>query len=286
MTRRILVQVKCEIDPTLNVRIDRLTSAPVVDAGDELMRVSPLGRIGVAAARRIPEAVVTAFAIGAGHRPALQQALAAGAEAAVELQLPAAVTGDDWLAVLAGWLAQQSPQLVMGDEWSGLAAARLGWAHLAGISNLAYRGAVLTAHRARGRGAMEKVVAHGPALVRLQLDSGMIPYVARARWTRAAAQPIQVVALEAPAAARPPTLEAGALQLVRPRTRLGATTAAPAAKASDRLNALMGLGGRAAPKPAAPKAPESKTAPQLAEELVRYLAHHQLLPTRPPAARS
>src|SRR5439155_23139279 len=85
MSLRVLVQVWCEIDPTLNVRIDRQSGQPLTDPGDRLWRVSPLGRAGVAAAMQLGGAAVSAFALGSGHTEALRHALAAGAADAVEL---------------------------------------------------------------------------------------------------------------------------------------------------------------------------------------------------------
>jgi hypothetical protein len=65
------------------------------------------------------------------------------------------------------------------------------------------------------------------------------------------------------------------LQPARARTRLG--KAAPASgSASDRLQALMGSGNKAM---APVKRAEKNTEPaQLAEEFLRYLLHHDLLP--------
>jgi hypothetical protein len=72
---------------------------------------------------------------------------------------------------------------------------------------------------------------------------------------------------------------AGPLQVARPRTRLGQQPAPAATSAGGRLQALMGAGAPRAPRrgivePAAP------TPEQMAEEFVRYLAHHGLLAER------
>ena len=104
-------------------------------------------------------------------------------------------------------------------------------------------------------------------------------YVAQARLAEAGGRAIEEV--ELPSRSEPiSVLEIGPLQPARPRTRFGIApaAAAPGAKAADRLSALMGIAGRpevrseAAP-PGAPKTPE-----EFADEFVRYLAHHQLLP--------
>src|SRR5262245_3271481 len=103
MALRVWAEVWCEVDPTLNVRVDRATGRPAAEAGDRLLRVSPLGRAAVAAARRVFDSLresraggrlaervehlpeVTAFALGAGHDDALRHALAAGASRGVEV---------------------------------------------------------------------------------------------------------------------------------------------------------------------------------------------------------
>src|ERR1051325_11071257 len=89
MNPRIYVQVWCELDPTLNVRVDRQNGSPLAESGDVLMRISPLGRSGVTAALSIAEAEVGAFALGDQHGGALRHALAAGASRAVQLNVAA-----------------------------------------------------------------------------------------------------------------------------------------------------------------------------------------------------
>ena len=75
MTMQVFVQVWCEIDPSLNVRIDRQTGLAVADPGDNLQRVSPLGRAGVDAALSLRAGAVTVFALGAGLPHLLQPLL-------------------------------------------------------------------------------------------------------------------------------------------------------------------------------------------------------------------
>lgn len=266
---RIFVQVWCEVDPTLNLRVDRQTGSPVADNGDQLMRISPLGRAGVTAALAIPGSEVTAFALGEGNEEALRHALAAGASHAVQVAA----------ASVSEWLREQKPDLVIADRIAGSLAARLGWAHLAGLDQLQIGNGQLRAIRHLGRGDCEQVTARLPAVVRLQPDAVRALYVSRARISSVSNRPIERVNLSASAPIASDA-EFGPLQLARPRTRLGAAPAVAPAKAMDRLNALMGIGGGA--KVASPKTPEptAKTPEQMAEEFVRYLAHHNLLDDR------
>lgn len=272
MSLRVFVQVWCEIDPTLNVRVDRQTSLPLVDPGDQLQRVSPLGRAGVAAALSLADASVTAFALGTGHTEALRYALAAGAAGAVELQ----VTGDNpdaiSIAALAAWLQQQQADLVIADRLAGLVAARLGWAHLAGLDDLRVEQGMLRSLRFLGRGDREVVTAKLPACVRWQSESLNVPYLARARLQTVTARQIEQQILPGPEGTR---VETGPWQAARPRTRMGKAPVA-AASASGRLEALM---GKVAPAAVTKRAEKSAATPeQLAEEFVRYLRHHNLLP--------
>ena len=253
--------------------MDRQTGGPIADNGDLLSRVSPLGRAAIAEALRIEDADVTAFAIGSGNEDALRHALAAGANRAVQLTWDVNFTS---IVPLANWLSEQKPDLVIADLLAGRVAARLGWAHLAGIDQLRIENARLRAIRHLGRGDCESVTATLPAAVRLQTESSNVPYISRARIAAVSGKPVEQMALGTNAS-NTKEVEVGALQLARPRTRLGAAPAATPAKAMDRLNALMGLGGSA--KVATPKAPEptNKTPEQMAEEFIRYLAHHNLL---------
>jgi electron transfer flavoprotein alpha/beta subunit len=275
MTLRVFVQVWCEIDPTLNVRIDRQSGRPAADPGDRLWRVSPLGKVAVATASGLGGSV-TAFALGDGHADALRSALAAGAGRAVELLAP----GEDAEAVavagLAEWLRDQRPDLVIADRLSGPLAARLGWAHLAGLDELRVEDGRLRAVRFLGRGDREVVTARLPAAVRLQAEAVRVPYVARARIHAAAGRPIERETLSGPA---PTAAAAGPLQVARARTRLGKQPAPAASSAGARLQALMGAGTS---RPAAPRraGPATPTPEELAEEFVRYLLHHGLLPER------
>jgi electron transfer flavoprotein alpha/beta subunit len=270
---RIWVQVWCEVDPTLNVRIDRTTGQPVVEPADRLCRVSRLGRSGVAAALALGPAEVTAFALGPGHTDALRHALAAGASRSLEVLVDGGETVSP--VVLAEWLRQERPDLVIADRWAGWAAGRLGWAHLAGLEEPRLAGGVLRATRRLERGAREVVSAQLPALVRLHEESASPPYIAQARLATVAQAPIDRVTLPAAGGV---AAEAGSLQLARPRTRLGATPVPAASSGSSRLQALIGGGSPAV----ATKAASAKTATpeELADEFVRYLKHHQLLPER------
>jgi len=273
MNQSIFVQVWCEIDPSLNLRVDRQTGVPIADDGDSLTRVSPQGRAAVVEALKIGGADVTAFAIGEGNEDALRHALANGATRAVQLQFDGDISS---VEPLARWLGEQKPGFVIADFVAGRVAARLGWAHLAGVDQLRIDGGKLQATRHLGRGDCESVTATLPAAVRLQTESTGIRYVSRSRIAKVAELPIEQVTLGTlPSSTK--AVEMGVMHLARPRTRLGAAPAAAPAKAMDRLNALMGLGGGA--KAASPKAsePTTKTPEQMAEEFVRYLAHHNLL---------
>lgn len=268
----VFVQVWCEIDPTLNVRIDRQTNQPITEPGDQLQRVSPLARAGIAAALGLRPASITAFALGGGHAEALRHALAAGAARALEL----AADGTDAAAIspraIADWLAGQGGTVLIADRVAGSVAAILGWAHLAGLEDLRIEGGRLRALRVLGRGDRERVSARLPAAVRLQADSPQPPYINRARLQAAADQPIERIVLPAVSGAA----ESGPLQISRPRTRTGQTPAPASGSASDRLQALMG-GGKPGASTAARPAKTAGTPEELAEEFVRYLLHHGLL---------
>jgi electron transfer flavoprotein alpha/beta subunit len=273
MSLRVVVQVWCEVDPTLNVRVDRQSAQPLVDPGDRLWRVSPLGRSALAAALKLGDAVVTAFALGSGHTEALRHALAGGAGHAVELLASGANADAIAVAALAEWLREQTADLVIADRLAGRLAARLGWSHLAGLDELRIQEGKLRAVRRLQRGDREEVTARLPAVVRLQEESPQAPYVARARIQAASGCTIAQEVLPGPDS---PRIEAGPLQPARVRTRLGKAAPASSASASDRLQALMGGGNKAM---APVKRAEKTTEPdQLAEEFLRYLLHHELLP--------
>ncbi len=277
---RIFVQVWCELDSSLNVRIDRQTGEPVADEGDLLWRISPLGRLGVQTALGIANADVTAFAIGTGHDAALRHALAAGVTRAVEL----APAGDGSnrlpISVWADWLQNQRVDVLIGDRDAGQVACRLGWAHLAGLESLQVAGQTLTAIRSLGRGDAEAVHAVLPAAVRIQEGSQRSKYISRARINAVAPSRIERVVLQ-PSVQHAPLLQAGVLQAVRPRAKTGpsaavATTPAAPVRAADRLQAL--LGKSSAPAVAKPVTKTDATPEQMAEEFVRYLVYHDLLP--------
>lgn len=238
---KILVQVWCEIDPTLNVRIDRQSGAPFAEPGDQLLRVSPLARAGLTAAVELGATEIVAF----GQREALVYAFAAGATRAVEIE------GD-----VMSWIAGERPDLVIIDRQP----VRLPWAHLAGVEDLRIEGGRLHAMRRLGRGNRESCVARLPAIVRLQTDSPRYRYVSRAKMAAAAQKPIEHIG---------GGVQTGPLQLARPRTKLGTTPTA--GNAMSRLNALMGIGKAVKPAPA------TRTPEEMADEFVRYLAYHNLL---------
>lgn len=271
-----LVQVWCEIDPSLNVRIDRQSGVPLAADGDQLLRVSPLGRSGIATARETLVEETTAFALGEGHEAALRHALAAGAQRAVQINLTASALDTTGIGSLAEWVAAEKPSLVIADRLAGPLASRLGWAHLAGVDALRIETGRLHAIRHLGRGDREWVTARLPAVARLHAESLRPGYVARARIARVDDSRIERVTLAAPGE-HPANAEIGALQPVRPRTRLGGAMAAAPVKAMDRLNALMGLGQAGKSAATKPAGPSARTPSAMAEEFVRYLAHHDLL---------
>jgi hypothetical protein len=126
------------------------------------------------------------------------------------------------------------------------------------------------------RGDREVVTARLPAVVRLQADALRLPYIARARVHAVAGLPIERYVLEGPP--RPSGLDDGPLQMARPRTRLGQQQAPAATSAAGRLQALMGAGAARAPQ--RPTVESAPTPERMAEEFVRYLAHHGLLAKR------
>jgi electron transfer flavoprotein alpha/beta subunit len=273
MSLRVFVQVWCEIDPTLNVRVDRQTGIPIADQGDRLERVSPLGRAGVAAAAELGGAVVTAFALGTGHIDALRHALAAGAERAVELVSPGQAKSAVSVTALAAWLRQQQADLVIADRLAGRVAARLAWSHLAGLGEVTIAGGALRAVRSLERGDREMVTARLPAAVRLQVEPVCAPYVACSRIEAVSGRAIEQETLGECALSH---IENGPLQVARARTRLGKQPSPAGASASARLQALLS-GGTNAPPACGPAEKDATTPQQMAEEFVRYLLHHNLL---------
>ena len=275
MKPRIFVQVWNELDPSLNLRVDRQTGLPVAEQGDLLHRVSNLGRAGVASALESGQADVTVFALGDEHEEALRHGLAAGASRAIRLQ---SSNGDsNVISALAEWLRQQKPDLVIADRIAGLLAARLNWAHLAGVNQLEIEEGKLHAIRHLERGNCESVVASLPAVIRLYSESIPVPYITRARILGVMPRAIEQASLVVTSAARK-EIERGPLQPSRQRTKLGGL---PTTSASglDRLSALMGMGRGIVPAQRDTAQSEAKSAQQLADEFVRYLAHHGLLDT-------
>jgi electron transfer flavoprotein alpha/beta subunit len=276
MSPRVFVQVWCEIDPTLNVRVDRQTGDPHVENGDVLMRASPVGRFGITTALEMVGSQVVAFCLGNGHEPALRHALAAGAARAVQLTLAAGDVDMGWVVSLAEWLREQEPDLVIADRIAGRVAARLGWAHLAGLDQLQLNDGQLWAIRHLGRGDCESVTAKLPATVRLQTETPRLRYISQARLADAGSRAIEQIALNVPVASSREA-EVGSLQLSRPRTRLGTVPGAASTSGLDRLSALMGVGRVAAAPSSGTAESAQKTPDEMAEEFVRYLAHHNLL---------
>ena len=277
MSLKIIVQVWCEIDPTLSVRIDRDSGEAVADDGDVLTRVSSRGRIGVSTACLLSGAEVCTFSVGAGHIDALRHSLAAGAHRAVQL-IP---THDDShpIAVrdLANWLTAQSADLLIADRLAGRVAGRAGWAHLSDISDLMVRDGTLHAIRHLGQGDREEVTAQLPAAVRLHAESIRPPYVSRARIL--AVSPQQIVREEISSSTAESGIDAGPLQPLRARTRMGGATLSSSTSGLDRLNALMTAAGAPAVSESEPGEEAESTPEEMADQFVRYLLHHNLFPS-------
>ena len=281
---KIYVQVWTEIDPSLNVRVDRDSGQAIADDGDVLHRVSPLGRAAVGAALAMASSEVTAYSLGTGHRDALRHALAAGVSQVVELIAGSGeAQGVDVrscdrpsVAEVAEWLGRQQPDLVIADGTAGLIAGRLVWSHLAGLDALRFDGRCLEAHRHLGRGAQEVVTARLPAIVRLQTESVRPPYVSRARIKAVSPDAIRCERLTN--GKQEPCLEVGRLHPTRPRTRVGVQAQPLAGRGQDRLAALMSQAGPARAGSGARSSAAPVASPQdMAEEFVRYLMHHDLL---------
>jgi electron transfer flavoprotein alpha/beta subunit len=280
---RIFVEVACELDPELTLRVDRATGEALADDGDLAVRVCPAGCAAIDLALELGvhhrQTAVFAFSLGEGHREALVDALARGAHAAIEVigGAPEAVPP----AALAEWLAQRGADLVIMGRLAGPVAACRGWAHLAGLDRLALCDQGLRAERCLGRGDREQVEAGLPAAVRI--ESPVRPrYLARARLAAARRRPIDDA--ELPDLARgAAAIERGGLAPARARTRLGTAPPVPArpARGSERLQALLGL-GVTRPASVTSAAEEQPSTPEaMAESFVRYLAHHHLTPDLP-----
>lgn len=275
---RVFVQVWSEIDPTLNVRIDKNTRKAVSEKGDRLMRISPVGRCGIDAALKLAETVeVTAFSLGLEHTPALEHALAAGAKQAIALM----GSDNSYLTLtplaLANWIKTNKVDLLIADRMAGLVAYHLGWAHLAGIDELQIKEGKLRCVRLLEQGDREKVYAPLPAAIRVQQKILTPSYICRARVEKVSKDQIQTQKLAEKEAKT--CIEMGPLQLARPRTKLAnQRTLSGKTSGMDRLNALMGVTSTTSKSPSSSPSPKKAlTPPEMAEEFVRYLRHHQLL---------
>ena len=102
-------------------------------------------------------------------------------------------------------------------------------------------------------------------------------YVSQGRLGAAMDREIERIWLEEGAGAQ---TEAGPIQLVRPRTRLGAAAPEIPAGGMDRMKALMGMGQAPAVAAAKPSASAPETPDEMAEAFVRYLRHHELMDRR------
>jgi electron transfer flavoprotein alpha/beta subunit len=274
----IFVQVCCEIDPTINVRIDRATGDAFAEPGDRLMRVGLSGRLNVAAAVSLGSVEVTAFAIDPGHSEALKHALAAGAGRAIALRQAdnTSTATPTTIAALADWLSEQQPDLVIGGRFLGGIASRLGWAHLAGVGNLRLDRGTLHGIRHLERGNREEVKATLPAAVRLHIGAARPPYISRARINAVSTSEIFQESLAAEAG--DVLTEIGPIHQKRERTRGAQTKRSTSSRGMDRLSSLMK--GSVQPAKVAEKLSndEPRKSEDLANEFVRYLRHYDLLP--------
>lgn len=276
MEPNIFVEAWNEIDPTLNVRIDRDTGIPSATNGDVLNRVSPLGRTAMSLAAKVPNAKITVYATGTGHREALQHALAAGATRAVELTTDADTTDQISIASLSIWLRDENPDLVIAGRRAGRLAGHLRWSHLSGLERVEIESNRLRTIRNVGRGDREIVTARLPAIVRLHEEFLRPPYISRTRIQAVSANTIHQEVL--PEDVTSTSIDAGRLQPARTRTRLGEKSQVRSERGIDRLGALMtASGGNLAM--AKRSEPIDSSPEQMAEEFVRYLVHHQLLPS-------
>ena len=277
---KILVQVALEFDPDLNLRVDRRTGVVKPEEGDQLYRVWPLGRLGIQASLNLPDAEVTAFSVGHDHDRALRHALAAGAHRAVALTCKDDVSP----GALAAWIKTEAADLVISDRRAGSVAWRLGWAHLAGLSELSVDQRRLSAIRHLGRGNRQRVTAPLPALVRLHSGVRRPPYISRTRIQQIEDNAWEVHTLPPQA---DPHLEPGPLQPARARTKGAQRKTRSSSSANDRAKALMGLATSAGSAENKPQATPSEQTPEsMAQEFVRYLKHHDLLNRRKPCPNS
>lgn len=275
---KIFVQVGCEMDPMINVRVDRESGAAHPEPGDRLMRVGLSGRLNVAVAVSLDATEVTAFAIGPGHSEALQHALAAGAGRAIALRQADSTNAaaPTTIPALADWLSEQQPDLVIGGRIVGGIAGRLGWAHLAGVGDLQLDRGRLHGIRHLERGNREEVHATLPAAVRLHIGVVRPPYISRSRIQSVSTSEIIQGSLSDDTG--DVLMEIGPMHQKRERTRGAQTKHTTSSRGMDRLNSLMKgqeQPGRVAEKPSniEPRKPED-----LANEFVRYLRHYDLLP--------
>jgi electron transfer flavoprotein alpha/beta subunit len=282
---KILVQVKCEFDSTLNLRVDRTKGEAVSESGDRLTRVARIGRLGLELALSLKnDAEITAFALGSGHMAALRHALAAGARRAIELGGDLPSVGRPLPAAFIRWLTLENPQLVIADREISIAAGFFSWSYLKDVTSMELLEDVLLVERALGRGNRERIETTLPAILQPEL-SRQPRYVARARCHAASQLAIFVERLEDPAEGAQIAFDEGTIQETRARTRQSAglppKTAARPLKASDRLQLLMGQGLAKKEAVATPPSESVSQDPEaLAESFVRYLAHHQLLKER------
>lgn len=279
MSLNVFVQVWSEMDPLLNARIDRLTGDPQAEEGDVLWRVSTLGRCGVWAASQLGDSEVTAFCVNERHLEALRAAIAGGASRGCDLQIEATKNRQRYVPALADWLRSRQPDLVVGDSQAGMLAGHLGWSHLAGIETFEITNGQLHAVRHLSRGDRERVRAQLPVVVRLQPGWLRPPYISRARLLAVGMDEIhreQLVASDSS-----PFIEPGGLQPVRPRTRGSQPKSKPSSRGRDRLAALVAGPSRSSAQSMPTANTSERTPEELADEFVRYLAHHNLLPHVP-----
>ena len=282
---QIFAQVWCEYDPVLHLKTDRKQGTVVAPGDDKLLRVSPTGQAGVEMALKLDENKVTAWAAGPQHEPALRAALAAGAQNALIFLPPEGSGGSKEVAQqIANWVEslpqEKRPDLAIG----GKICAYLSWyakmSHLAGLSHLYLENGRLQGTRPTGKGARELVFARLPACISLQRRGMSSRYICRDRINQASDLPIQKILLhplkntQQQTSWTPP-------QTLRLKTRGVKKTGSPGTMGGlGRLQALLGNSASSKPRKPKDECREIKSPAEQAEELVRYLMHHDLIDLR------
>lgn len=276
MKTKIFVQVWTELDPSLNIKLNS-NSHPEAIPGDQLWRLSPLGRHGLELAKKIDNAEVFCFAVGSQHDAALIHALAAGAHKAFRVQSDPALDSKAIVAEISQWLKKSRADLIIGDRLAGAIAQHSGFSHLAGLEDLEIKDASLVAKRVLSSSHKQKVSGSLPAAVRLNEHKLQIPYINHDRISQISLNSIENVTLKSPAVQSTATW--GPYKFSRARTKIGKKLdSSKKLSGLGRFQALLGSSIKKPPTPSQePKAADTKTPQSMAEEFVRYLVHNDLV---------